>query len=102
MSCKDFLTYSEYKLFCYKHGRTPLRREETGPFIRDIKVRERPREDLSEVFAFLCSQDGAITGESIRGHIRKFGLNEEAIMELFEVLGQDQITIKEFCGTFGG
>lgn len=98
---KDFLTYSEYKLLCYKRGWVPLRREETGLFVQSIRAGERPGEDLSEVFTLLCNQNGTITRESLRGYIQKFGLDEDAIAGVFEIMEQEELTAGEFCRVFG-
>lgn len=97
----SFLTYNEYKLLCYRHGQDPLEKDEIGPFVRDARTKERRGEDLSEVFAFLCNQDGVITRGCLGRHAKKFGLDEDAIMGLLEALGQEQITIEDFHRAFG-
>ena len=107
---KNFLTYLEYKLFCYLNNKKPLSKDETGCFIKKDTLDGLWKtensffsdNDIKEFINVLC-KDKKLSFEKIREMSIKIGFDESELLPLFNIIGNmsvEEDQFKDFLNSF--
>jgi hypothetical protein len=89
---KDFITYPEYKLFCYSKMKKPLKKESIGQFIETSNLNSLfdnennlfSIDDIGEFKKYLFS-DGNLNLQKVTKMSLKLGFDETELLPIFEI-----------------
>lgn len=100
---KDFITFPEYKLFCYSKMKKPLKKECIGQFIETSNLNNPfdnennlfSIEDIEEFKKYLFS-NGSLNLQKVKEISLKLGFDETELLPIFEIKQKSSLSEDEF------